>query len=197
MPKELVRNLTYYDHILLTKTSTATVSKQFMSNSCFDPDYTGVGHQPIGFDQYALHYYNYQVLGAVIKVRLGDANNAYPIQIGIANTSGALGATPGATNLIENGNVITKLMGNGTQGGTPVELTMRIDHPKWHGVSLEAYKALDNTYALFGSSPTDGMYFNIFAQSTYDSDVSTDNLFGDIQITYKVRFFEPKEVVGS
>lgn len=43
-------------------------SHVFRTNSLFDPDYTGVGSQPYGFDQYANIYKYYRVNKAVITV---------------------------------------------------------------------------------------------------------------------------------
>jgi len=34
----------------------------FRANSIFDPDFTGVGHQPLSHDQYALRYSQYRVV---------------------------------------------------------------------------------------------------------------------------------------
>lgn len=54
------------------------VSWYFSMNSMFDPDRTGVGHQPMGFDQVAAFYENYRVVGCKIKVTphiaVNDAN---------------------------------------------------------------------------------------------------------------------------
>ena len=40
----------------------------FRTNSMYDPDRTGIGHQPRGFDQYAVNYNHYTVIGSKIKV---------------------------------------------------------------------------------------------------------------------------------
>lgn len=47
----------------------------FRLNSLYDPDYTGTGHQPLGFDQWASVYDKYYVRRARIKVtELKDAS---------------------------------------------------------------------------------------------------------------------------
>lgn len=40
----------------------------FRLNSIYDPDYTGSGHQPYGYDQMALLYKQYKVIGAMIEI---------------------------------------------------------------------------------------------------------------------------------
>jgi hypothetical protein len=42
--------------------------QQFRGNSCFDPDYTGVGVQPYGWDQIAAIYGRYRVVSSKITV---------------------------------------------------------------------------------------------------------------------------------
>ena len=39
----------------------------FRANSCYDPDNSGLGHQPMGFDQWATWYKKYTVLGSTIR----------------------------------------------------------------------------------------------------------------------------------
>jgi len=48
-------------------------SYDFRANSIFDPNLTGIGHQPLGHDQWAVFYDHYVVLGARIKVTLTQA----------------------------------------------------------------------------------------------------------------------------
>ena len=60
-------NLRYAQSFQFTPGTTA-VDQTFRANSCFDPDLTGTGHQPYGFDQLMLFFDHYCVTGARIKV---------------------------------------------------------------------------------------------------------------------------------
>jgi len=69
--------LTYYDTVALDPASNALTSLngaiwQFRANSCFDPDYTGIGHQPMYFDNLAAVYQRYRVIGCKITVTVVD-----------------------------------------------------------------------------------------------------------------------------
>lgn len=66
--KKLVK-LRYVEQFTLDPSSTVSVSQVFRANSLFDPNYTGVGHQPSNFDRLASLYDRYTVLGAKIKVQ--------------------------------------------------------------------------------------------------------------------------------
>ncbi len=47
----------------------------FRLNSLFDPDLTGVGHQPYGFDQLATLYREYKVMGVTVRIEANDPSN--------------------------------------------------------------------------------------------------------------------------
>lgn len=50
-------------------TSTVGVyANQFRLNGLYDPDYSGTGHQPMGFDEYAALYGDYRVHGCKVKI---------------------------------------------------------------------------------------------------------------------------------
>lgn len=51
-------------------TAGAVGSYLFSLNSAYDPDYTGAGHQPLGFDQWAIFYRSYIVEKARVRVEL-------------------------------------------------------------------------------------------------------------------------------
>lgn len=73
-----VTTLTYYDTITLDPASNAITSLngamwQFRANSCYDPDYTGTGHQPMYFDNFATFYNRYRVLYSKITCTVVDS----------------------------------------------------------------------------------------------------------------------------
>lgn len=63
-----VRRLLPYSQTVYLDTALSSIEYVFRGNSCFDPDYTGVGSQPAGFDSYAALYGNYRVHGSKITV---------------------------------------------------------------------------------------------------------------------------------
>lgn len=60
---------------LATETTTGFGQYSFRANSIYDPDYTGVGHQPMGHDTLELLYGRYTVVGSAITVRLTNRNS--------------------------------------------------------------------------------------------------------------------------
>ncbi len=66
-PDAIMVKLPYYQDFT-DSTGTFAISQQFRMNSLFDPDLTGGGHQPMGFDQWAGLYQSYTVLGAMVSI---------------------------------------------------------------------------------------------------------------------------------
>ncbi len=66
-PATRVVKLRYVTSIDLNPALASKSFHQFRANSLFDPDYTGIGHQPLGFDQLVTPFYNhYTVVGSKI-----------------------------------------------------------------------------------------------------------------------------------
>lgn len=66
----------YCDTFTLTSSTGGVFGTEqvFRLNSLFDPDFTGVGHQPYGRDTLAALYNQYKVLGTLVEVRWTDTS---------------------------------------------------------------------------------------------------------------------------
>ena len=76
-PRSLTTTLTYFKQTLPTTDGAGIRTDNKMRlNSCFDPDESGAGHQPYGFDQFAAVYKQYRVNSVVVHIiveRVEDA----------------------------------------------------------------------------------------------------------------------------
>lgn len=67
-PQRLMTKLRYFDTFQISSTS-GSIAKQVLNlNSTFDPDQSGVGHQPLYRDTYASIYDQYAVVSCVAKI---------------------------------------------------------------------------------------------------------------------------------
>jgi hypothetical protein len=68
-PDQLIAKLRYHDGEPLTVAAGAIAKYVYRWNSMFDPDQSGVGHQPLFRDTFAAVYDQYAVISAVAKVK--------------------------------------------------------------------------------------------------------------------------------
>lgn len=78
-PARTSRKLRYSTNFSLSSTAGAVVSQVFSANGMFDPDITGTGHQPMGFDQMMLSYNHYTVTGSRILCTFKNTTAAVPV----------------------------------------------------------------------------------------------------------------------
>lgn len=87
VPNTMTTTLVYEANYATTLSSIVNLSHYtFRLSSVYDPDFTAVGHQPLGFDQWANFYERYIVKGAKIYITAQDTNS-------IQNSAVALTAT--------------------------------------------------------------------------------------------------------
>lgn len=85
LKKKTVASLRYVDLVTLDPGAGAIASHVFRANSCFDPDNTGTGHQPLLYDEYSALYSQYRVLSSkltAVPVK-DDTTNDIPSQYGV------------------------------------------------------------------------------------------------------------------
>lgn len=71
-PDAMVVKLKYSTSYRITS---ALFEKTFRGNGLYDPDQSGVGHQPLGFDQWMAFYTRYRVYASRIKVTILNNND--------------------------------------------------------------------------------------------------------------------------
>jgi len=73
-PPTLMTRMRYCDTVPITSTGGTLAKQIFRVNDCFDPDYTGTGHQPLYRDTFAAIYDFYVVPKARIKVTFANTS---------------------------------------------------------------------------------------------------------------------------
>lgn len=131
----------------------------FRLGSIFDPDFTGVGHQPVGHDQLSPLFERYQVYKVDFKVSFATRDNTNNQRVGyrVSDTS-TIDSNPDVN--IENGNCEWDLIG--TIGSTPQCFTGSINPYEVHGVTYRQYMANDDYGATFGTNPVEDAFFVVW-----------------------------------
>lgn len=76
LPEKVARRLEYCSYVTLDPTLVAPAYNDFQLNSLYDPNITGAGHQPYGFDQLMTYYDHYLVIKASVYFNVGLSNNS-------------------------------------------------------------------------------------------------------------------------
>ena len=202
VPKSVPRNLslgpTYPNGIIakhkynMNKTLSATyvngdipgtALQSFRTASLFDPDRTGVGHQPLFFDEMAAIYNQYRVLGAKCRVRFVNMANEPVIVFG-AHLGAPLGTGWNPSQLMERKDVKSQFLSPMNAGGKN-QTTMNLFYSpsKFYKQRKENLRA-DN--ALVGNGvgdvvPSKMTYFEVAL-------AQVDTTLGD-QENHKVKIF--------
>lgn len=143
-------------------------SYQFRANSMFDPDYSGVGHQPMFRDEMAAQYQYYTVVSSYIKV-------TFPAEDGGKRTFALWidddGTVPTSQNqLCEQHRYYPEVVLN--RRNTPFKMTARFNAPKWNKTNLAGLMANTDFKTAVGSNPssTATKWYNIMCWPSYLSD---------------------------
>lgn len=200
-PDRMVTKLRYVDNFNLTGGAGVVGANVFRFNSCFDPDLTGVGHQPMYFDQFAGAvgtgpYSRYRVISAKATVSFMQtsppavaATNLGPIVVGLQT-----GATSGlyATNLsglCEASNSTWTQLGDKAGGNNMKVLTATYSPRRDLGVATDD----DTVSAAYNGNPSQVFHLIPWKIDTIGAAAVT----ALVEIVYTVEFFDRNEVAQS
>lgn len=163
----------------------------FSLNSLYDPNSTGVGHQPLGFDEFANMYDHYTVIGSRIKVMPVNLDSTNSQNIALRMVDKTTG-TPDMTNIIEQGaGVWTTLGQDGVQTETR-PLCLKCNPSKFFGKNVLG----DDRYqGGITSSPADQVFAQIAVQPVSATD--TSQVRCTVEIEYVAIWSELKTLTTS
>jgi len=196
--------LKYAGEVTLTATGPANISHLFRLNSLHDPDYTGVGHQPLAHDQWSQLYNRYTVLKSTIKATpIRDANsNVVPglLRVGILDESG--GVSTSAMTVAEDTRytdwVHSGILGGGyAAGGKRGDfIRQEVDMAKFFNVKDVTTAGDPDTYgSVFGASPADTCYAAVVISPVNGNTPGATNVF--VELEFEVEFHDPKQLTAS
>jgi hypothetical protein len=166
--------------------------------SCFninDPDASGVGHQPLGHDQWAEFYNLYLALKSKLTVEFClTASVTSPVVVGInlVRTTGT--SFSSFEEFIENGNGVHALLSPSIDG--PVVKTLALNANLKRLFNLRNPRDEQSKYgAAFGSNPSNGMYFCIWTMALDQSTTSGVSML--YRADYDVSVSEPRNLAQS
>lgn len=201
-PDKLVTKLRYVDSFNLTGSTNTVGANVYRMNSLFDPDLTGVGHQPMYYDQFCgavgtAPYSRYRVLSSVMTVTYTPVSLSTPgvtvygpFVIGLAASgSSGLYATD-VSGLCEASNSTWTYLGEKT-GGNNVK-TLKCTYNPSRDLGLDTGD--DTIAAQYNANPQ-----NVFHAIPWKIDTNSQggNVSVLVSIEYRVEFYTRNEVSKS
>lgn len=194
-PTQWKRTLNYVDKISLDPpTGGLTTSYRFRANSIYDPDQSGTGHQPLGYDEIILGYERWTVIGSKITATFtaSQSTSALPLVVGIEVQDSTV-ATANVGTIIERGRARYKHT-SGAQGGpSVVTVTNGFSTKKFFGLS--SLKAGKEYQGLATADCPRQAFYSIFAADAGTNDPAPIDV--TVKIEYYVIFQEPRRLTQS
>ena len=193
-PNVAVRKLRYTTANQISVTSGVLNTHVFSLNGLYDPDYTGTGHQPMGFDQMMPFYNHYHVTKAKVHVIFsmleGDRAGAVGIKVTPDTTP------PGShEDLIEEGrNSWDTIAGAASTTNGTKALRCSVNVPAVNGLSRANFLADTEYQGTIISNPTEQTYIHLCAWS---SSLNSFTVRFDVVIDYEAVFTEPRNLTPS
>jgi len=215
--------LRYTQRFPVNPSSILTLATTFSANDIFDPDVTGVGHQPRGAKEYAVIYDNFTVTSSRITVNwmyegydaptLTDAGTG-----ALKQTTDDVGLTPAQSP------AIVGIMKSSAAYGASINNNEQMEQDKTTWTVINPQSGTRNTSAfsnfseffgksnmiaaagfsgetggnLVGSSPANKVYYHVWAsRGSTDYPSGSCKLTGYVTIEYRVTFTNPKKLTAS
>jgi hypothetical protein len=161
----------------------------FRGNGPYDPDVTGTGSQPVGFDQLGLFFTSYYVVGSRIKIVLIN-ETVVPLQLSVVPAVSSTAVTTFDNSLLLNGVRYITVDGI-TKGGTSYKTLVSSQ------ATLDIFGTnFDTNYSsAFTTNPSTQWYWLINFQSSDQATTISAEL--QVSIFYDVYAFGPKYLALS
>jgi len=184
--------LKYVENVVLQSVAGAVGRNTFSSQNMNDPNSTGVGHQPMFWDQFIPLYARYKVHSSKIKVIFNVQTETAGTSVfacGILGGSSSTIAADPQTNMEDNHGVSTIL--NGRNGNTG-QKTLYLDYAPLRDTGMTVYD--DTLVTSVTTGP--GLYFwNVWAADL--NSVGTTNVIASVEIIFDVEFVDNINIAGS
>ncbi len=177
--------------VLAPTVSQQAVTHVFSMNGMYDPDVTGVGHQPLGFDQLVgTMYDHYTVVGARAKVvasNLSESPQNFLLQLKDTTTT-----STNMSEIIENGTSVYGTLGAQDTGTSVRTFSINCSLSKFFGRKV----LQDDKYeGNAGNNPADQVYLHVITQPQIAAVLGVVNF--SITIEYITILTEPRQLSTS
>lgn len=194
-PKQMVK-FKYRTQIQLDASAVAVAIHNFAANGLYDPDITGVGHQPLGFDEWMKFYLHYTVVGAKCTatfIPIDSSTTLTPQWCGIQVSGSAAVASSNPDTFLEQKYTRKKLLTLPTAKGYTT-VSQQVGIKKFLGVKDLIDE--DNNSGNTGANPLEVVYFHVFT-GPYSAFYNPSIVNISVELEFTAVLHEPKQLTTS
>lgn len=174
---QIVR-LVYGELVGINNVGGSSGSHVWSANSIFDPNVTGVGHQPYGADQWAAFYNHYTVIGSRIHITVMPRSTvpdqaSYVVSLSLEDDAVV---NNNIHHMIEKTGAVTGYAGS-AGGNSACKLTKSFSAKKFF--NLTDVKDAGGIKADFTANPAEGAYYHV---SVTSADLSTTTFLATVMV---------------
>lgn len=194
MPLQFATKLRYSGAFTLDGATAGIVDAHvFNAGGLYDPDVSGTGHQPRGFDQLIAMYDHFVVIGSKIHVELANASTETVNQLcGVSLRDGSSVDTS-PEDYMENGTVRSRIMTSA--GGNTDRTTFSLTYSPKKFLGRSHPMSDPNLKGSSSADPAESAFYHIWTSGMNAGNPTT--ITGNCIIDYLVVFIEPKDVAMS
>jgi len=191
-PAQQIVKMKYCEALALTISTNPSAVYRYNLNSIFDPNLTGVGHQPYGHDTLATLYNRYRVIGCSWNISINPYSSALQL---VAQPSNEILYSTATLCSEARENPRSKFIIQMPGGGNKV-LSGYTSIPSLVGRTKSQYMADDRYQAIFSTSPNEVCVLNMLV-GFLDESVASNNVSLNVTLEYTVEVFDPKHLTQS
>lgn len=196
LPDSKFVTLRYVTFITLNPSIATNVSHIFRANSIYDPDQTGIGHKPMGTDQFNTFYDHYTVVGSKITATFMSGSGSASAGTAICGVllKDNLTTINTPERIAEAGNSSFRVLTNSSATGK-TKVSAYYSATKFFGLK-DIRDNRDLIGSQFSASPTEDALFHVWA-SPHNGSVDPNPIDVMVTITYRVLLSERKNLPQS
>lgn len=184
--------LKYVENVVLQSVAGAIGRNAFNCANCNDPNNTGVGHQPMFWDQFTALYARYKVHKSTLKVTFnvqteGAGTSVFAIGI-LGGSSTTISADPQSV-MEDNHGVSTILNGRNGNSGQKI---LYLDYEPFRDIGMTTN---DDTLVSPVNTGSNLYVWNVWAADL--NSVGTTNVIATVEIIFDVEFVDNVNIAGS
>jgi len=163
-------------------------------NSVYDPDLTGVGHQPLGFDQISPLYNKYVVTAVQYVITLSNhsATDYADVAVTLRPNSNAYVTM---STILETAYTTFAVLGPESGASNIKTIRGRMTIAKIRGVSEEKVKNENDYSALVSTNPVNQPTIQIYVENQNQAAAIT--VHAAVSVVYTTQFYDRKALTGS